>query len=305
MVKVYVVLVNYNNNVSTKMCLESLSYSDYRNFNVIIVDNSLKPLAQKKFYESLKSDLNFLSSYDDDLSKYNVIFSKENEGFGSACNEGVEFIHNIDEGDTYIWFLNNDCTVKNDSLSKLMANASSNTILGSKIIMPNQLVQCFGGGSLSRFTGKNRQIGFNYKISQTKPNLDISYITGASLLVNMRTFKNLRGFDKKFFLYWEEVDLCSRAITADCTMKCIEDSIVFHDVSSTNGVDSDLTLYYFNRNYMIFFGVNKLHRSYYFLIGLLRVIISSLIKKRTFPRFIQFKGLVDGYFGKVGKNEDI
>ena len=53
--------------------------------------------------------------------------------------------------------------------------------------------------------GKNTT--FNY----SKNPLKVAYVSGADLMIKKADFEMLNGFDEKFFMYFEETDLCKRA----------------------------------------------------------------------------------------------
>ncbi len=64
---------------------------------------------------------------------------------------------------------------------------------------------------------------------ETKPFYE-PFLSGGCLLVkNDKTyFKNGKIFDERFFLYYEDTDLCVSAMTNDCTMVCVPDAQVVH-----------------------------------------------------------------------------
>ena len=48
-------------------------------------------------------------------------------------------------------------------------------------------------------------------------------------------FENLNGFDKKFFLYCEDVDICARAALRDKPALVVENVKVTHDAQRAVG----------------------------------------------------------------------
>ena len=41
----------------------------------------------------------------------------------------------------------------------------------------------------------------------------VDWVTGAFMFIRRRTYDDVRGFDERFFMYWEDADLCRRAAT--------------------------------------------------------------------------------------------
>ena len=101
-----IILVNYNSEELTKMCLRSLQHIKSKNFSysIIIVDNaSQKPL---KLPKSLQAD------------HVDVIRSESNLGFSGGNNLGVTYAAEHYDPD-YICLLNNDTTVDPNFLTHL------------------------------------------------------------------------------------------------------------------------------------------------------------------------------------------
>ncbi len=57
---------------------------------------------------------------------------------------------------------------------------------------------------------------------------DLFWATGAALLVRSSDYRNLGGFDERFFAHQEEVDLCWRLRSRGRRIVCVPQSIVFH-----------------------------------------------------------------------------
>ena len=63
------------------------------------------------------------------------------------------------------------------------------------------------GGLLAKLFGINDG---TYPRSHGKEALNPDWLAGMMLLVRSETFRSIGGFDEKFFLYYEDVDLCAR-----------------------------------------------------------------------------------------------
>ncbi|MNF84698.1 Glycosyl transferase family 2 [compost metagenome] len=157
--KCYILLLNYNGWNDTIECLESTIKSDYKNFQIIVVDNnspnnSMEYIVnwtegrQKISYDE-KNQLNILSQpgqakpidyvlYDKtsalaggcaeiETKGYNpliLIQAGENKGFSAGNNIGIQYA--LAKGDAeYIWVLNNDTVIEVHTLSELVEKASS------------------------------------------------------------------------------------------------------------------------------------------------------------------------------------
>ena len=100
---VSVIIVNYNSGDKLSLCVESLLRVNAE-LNIVIVDNA-----------SIDDSLSRLnSSYTSD-SRFHIIQNQENLGFAVACNMGARHA----AGD-YLFYLNPDCKVEKDAISKLI-----------------------------------------------------------------------------------------------------------------------------------------------------------------------------------------
>lgn len=204
-----VILVNWNGYQITLKCINSLGKMDHQGFTIIVVDNA---------------------STDDSVSELSkckhikLLQARQNRGFSAGCNIGIEYAKS--QGYDFIWLLNNDCTVKEDSLSQLLATLEWNHkpgIVGSKIVYPSGNIQCLGGPSVTR----TLQSRFGWIRSTAIKNID--FISGASMLFSIGVYSELGPLDENFFLYSEDVDYCVRARNSGLTLYVAQKSVVIHE----------------------------------------------------------------------------
>lgn len=200
---VSIILVNYNTNGLLMDCIQSINLQTKDvSFEVIIVDNNSKDFCPQD-YTSLYKEIK-------------VIQLDSNIGFGRANNEGLK----IAQGD-YIFFLNSDTILLNDAVSVLCNYLKENTSVGicggnlyTRENKPNmsytqsfphaidyiKLLLQFRSGSLE--DDLFNETGHNKKIE--------GYISGADLMVRKELLDKYGGFDPRFFMYFEDVELCYR-----------------------------------------------------------------------------------------------
>jgi GT2 family glycosyltransferase len=147
--------------------------------------------------------------------------NQKNRGFAGGCNTGAKRA----KGE-YILFLNPDCEVKKGSIEALIAKIKTDKKIG--IIGP-QLVDREGIAYLSttkqptktnapivlsvfnKWFSKNRQSReYWYKDEMLSKERIVESISGAAMMLRLKDFRELGGFDEQFFMYWEDYDLCRR-----------------------------------------------------------------------------------------------
>ena len=203
--KVSVIIINYNGKTLLEKCLESLFKVNYDNFEVILVDNN-----------STDSTIEFVTK---NYPSVIVIKLDSNKGFAEPNNIGSK----IAKGD-HLLFLNNDTVVTPNFISelvKVMEHDKKIAICQSLLLKPDGSVDSSGD-----FIDK---LGVVYN-SKTKTDeiREISSARGASMLIRRSVFEKLCGFDEKFFVSFEDVDLGWRTWILGYHVVLIPTSVVYH-----------------------------------------------------------------------------
>lgn len=182
MVKVSVIIVNYNGKRFLKDCFESLRKQIFKDFEVIFVDNG-----------SSDNSVEFVKK---NYPKVRVIENESNLGFAEGNNVG----YRVAKG-KYVVLLNNDTIVDKNWLKELVDVAEK-----------DKSIAIVGAVSFPFGTDLNKvKIGrYNYTLSITGATVSANgnrtlYIDGASCLIRKSIFKEL--FDKDYFCYGEDIYL--------------------------------------------------------------------------------------------------
>ncbi len=216
-----IIIVNWNSGDQLKVCISSIGGAKQDGFilrDVIIVDNA-----------STDASLNGIDCLGVPVT---VIRNSENRGFAAACNQGAAMA----ESD-YLLLLNPDAYLFEDSLVLPIAfmERTENTKRG---ICGVQLIDDSGEECLSyaRFpdlwsfvvqaTGLNmvHAMTENGKVKNKSDDsgvLVVDQVIGAFFVVRKVVFDQLKGFDERFFVYFEEVDFSLRALNNGWTSVCL------------------------------------------------------------------------------------
>ncbi|MBN1924565.1 MAG: glycosyltransferase [Prolixibacteraceae bacterium] len=187
-----ILMILYNKAELTLACLQSLLDSDYKNFELIIVDNN----STDKTHELLKR-----------ISGAKIIENKENIHFLRANNQAYGYARG-----EYLLFLNNDTTLPSKSLGLAMETIKSVShcgAVGGKIILPEGWLQ--EAGSIVWNDGSCLGYGRHEETDLPQYNFmrETDYCSGAFLLTKAELFKEHGGFDPIFEpAYYEETDYC-------------------------------------------------------------------------------------------------
>ncbi len=263
-------ILNWNNSEDTIRCVESvinLIIPDSLCLYVILIDNcSTDNSTQniKKWYEEKQLSLNtvFIKDYPETNLAFGCInqstnlatgvhhvmlVNSFNSGYAGGNNLGIRFAQYIMS--KYIWILNNDTWVDTLSFTSLIESSylcNDNCIQGSTILEPNSsVIQCAGGCTFNKYFTYGRQIlkGTDIAIlDETDINLindQIDYISGCSLFLPVDILNKVGLLEEKYFLYFEEVDFCIRAIRLGFKLKYVSESIIWHKEGSTINNSND------------------------------------------------------------------
>ncbi len=185
--------MNYNGKETIKKCLDSVFYSDYPNFEVVVVDND----SRDGSFELAKNL----------YSKFHFIKNTNNSGFSAGNNIGIRFA--LEKMTDYVFLLNNDAVLEKDTLLKLIeASEKESAGIFSPIIYTRENRIWFAGGKIKWL--KMKAVHENPSQEKKCP-YETGYVSGCSMLVKKEVFKKTGLFSEDYFLYYEDADFCVRA----------------------------------------------------------------------------------------------
>ncbi len=153
----------------------------------------------------------------------------ENKGFGASINRASREARGI-----YIGCINPDVEYRAGSLKNLdrfFKKYPKIGIVGARLIDKASLAEKWSvGTNPSLFALFRNNIGLfsdRRLLKRTRP-MSVGFVSGAALFIRKSVFDSLSGFDEKFFLYFEDVDLCFRAKKEGFLIATFPSLIFFH-----------------------------------------------------------------------------
>ena len=219
-----ILILNWNGKHLLKPCLDSIKKIDYSNYSVMVIDNG--------------STDNSVNMVKENNSEVNLLVLEKNYGFAGGYNRC--FTQLKDEYSGFILLLNNDTEVDPDILNSFIQakeKYGDNNLYGGKIFYQNnQELIWYAGGNVDLKYLKifHRGIRQNDSAEFSKP-LQTDYITGCCLFTSMEVINQLNGFDERFNLYGEDVELCLRAKKEGINCYYWPDAKLYHHVSASLG----------------------------------------------------------------------
>ena len=237
-----IIIVIYN---STDKIIDLLH--QLNNFEIIIVNNGKNEhvISKIKAHKNVKS----------------IISKEKNIGFGRGVNFAFENINS-----KYFLVLNPDMSIHENDILKLLDIIINDKSCG--IVSP--LISS-DSDSFGAFPEKGKgvernlnQIKCSKMLVENTPsgNCCVDVTKGCVLLINSEFFKKVGMFNEKFFLFWEEIDLCKKFRKAKLSVILVPEIKVIHEegTSSKNNL-SNFIIRTFNKEIspLIYFKSKKLN----------------------------------------------
>ncbi len=207
MIKLSIIIVNYNSSEHLRTCLLSIKENPCEApYEVIVSDNA----SRDGSLEMVKGE----------FPEVKLIENEENLGFSKAINRGIR----LSTGE-YLFILNTDTVLLEDTLNSLIKCMDEHPdvgAIGPKLVNPNGSVQpcarpfptrthlMLGRRSLLMYIPWFRKKSAQLRIISQEP-VETDVVAGGALLLRRKAVDEIGGgFDERFFLYMEDVDLCRR-----------------------------------------------------------------------------------------------
>lgn len=243
--EVSIITVNYNGLKDTEELIISLNNNLFSvSYEIIVVDNA----STVDEASILKTKYPYITA----------IRSNINLGFSGGNNLGIK-----EAKGNYLFLLNNDTIVKDDTIYFLVNRLKNNSKVGVvspkiKFAIPPFRIQFAGYTPLSCITLRNSLIGFgsndnsNFEKAHTTP-----YCHGAAMMIKKEIIDKVGYMPEIYFLYYEELDWCTQIGKAGYELWYEPLCTVFHKESQSTGQQSPLRTFYITRNRLLYAWRNR------------------------------------------------
>ncbi|MBV8914193.1 MAG: glycosyltransferase family 2 protein, partial [Acetobacteraceae bacterium] len=284
----------------TRECLRALDQVPYPNHRLYVVDNGSE---ERGIADVVRS-----------RPGCTLIENPVNLGYAGGNN--VALARAFADGAAYAWLLNNDCSVRPDTLSTLVHTAQSRPQIGlvSPLLFRDPASDALEVGG-TRFDLQNYGIDVTMSLDQAeawqRETPERMSLYGTALLISRDLYEAIGGFDEALFAYYEDTDLSIRSVKAGFANVLDFGARVYHrDRPRTEGEHvAPHVLYYMTRNKILLWAKHGRRDAR------LRVFVWEFSRRmgeiaagrlhRTHPQIAQaiLAGLWDGWRGHGGRYE--
>lgn len=293
-----IIVLTWNNFADTAECLHSLRQLDYPRYDVVLVDNG-----------STDGSIERLQSA---FPEVEIIRNDRNLGYAGGNNVGIK--HALTNGAEYLLILNNDTIVDPNLAAELVSisRACNNFgVLGcANYYYDNRKKIQFSGGMIDWKTGDVIDTT-RHKIDegQFKALREVDTVAGSCLFIPATVTKVVGSFDERYFLTFEESDLCCRVKKAGYRVYTCMNAIIWHKVSVSGKAQKqglNILEYYLVRNRFLFLIKNSPKRFLpvslsYHITRTLVYISKDLARRNTAQVRLLLFGLIHGVLFRLGK----
>jgi GT2 family glycosyltransferase len=204
-----------------------------------------------------------LKTVSDFSEKIRYLFNGANLGYGKAHNIAIR--HAIERKAKYHVVINPDIYFDKGAIKSLSDFMDENNDVGQvmpKIVYPDGETQCLckllptPGNLFGRrflFAKKSNKTNHKYELRDTKYNklMEIPSLSGCFMFLRISILLKTGGFDERYFMYLEDVDLCRRIgkVSKTCFYPLV---YVVHDYNKGSYKNSKLLKYHIESAFKYF-----------------------------------------------------
>ena len=236
MPEITAIVVNYNAGDDLRLALQSVAAEcaslEWQGF---VVDNA-----------STDGSASSVSAFSPRVS---LIRNDVNAGFSRAVNQAAAA-----STAPLLLLMNPDCQLRPGALSALRAVLDAEpgcAIAGPRILDPDGAVQGSARGDPDMLTGMfgrtgelrrllpflpaaRRNVVVDEAIASGEASRVVDWVSGACMLIRRAALQAVGGFDERYFLYWEDADLCRRLRQRGYEIRYVPGAVATHAVGRSS-----------------------------------------------------------------------
>jgi GT2 family glycosyltransferase/glycosyltransferase involved in cell wall biosynthesis len=211
---VSVVIVNFRGAPDTITAVESLRELDWPRdrLEIVVVDNASGDDSVRQLKAGLPDVV--------------LVESRDNLGFAGGCNLGV-----ASSTGEFVAFLNSDAKPDPQWVEQAVAAFDDPGVgaVASRVVDWTGTRVDYIGAALSWFgMGYKPHVGFPVRPDRGDEPADVLFGTGSAMFMRRSVFDELGGFDERYFMFFEDVDLGWRLNLAGHRFRYVPSSLAYH-----------------------------------------------------------------------------
>ena len=231
-----VILVNYNAGDELRRALQSAADELHElAWEAVVIDNASTDGSQAIVPEF--------------APQARLIANTTNVGFATAVNQALAA-----SAAPLVLVMNPDCRLVAGAIAALRAELDLHdycAIVGPRILNPDGSLQGSARGDPDMLTGlfgrtpllarllpwlsiRKRNVVSDAAIRSGRASVVVDWLSGACMLARRDALDKVKGFDERYFLYWEDADLCRRLRDAGYHVRYVPGATAIHRVGHSS-----------------------------------------------------------------------
>jgi GT2 family glycosyltransferase len=268
-----VVIVNRNGGERLEECLASLEKARAgKEWEILVVDNDSEDGSPEEAAGRFPQAM--------------LVRNRENTGFARANNQGWRL-----SSGRFVLFLNPDTVVLPGALDLLLDELGRDAgigAIGPGLICGRNAYQVSFGGEVNFWRELIQKSMLNAwwrrRLHGYKSKRSAAWVSGACLMTSREALDKTGGFDEKFFLYFEDIDLCYRIREQGLRVVFLPQARVFHAGGGATATAPYFCRLEYRKSQLYFYKKHNSRLSQ----GLLRI-------------YLQLSAWLEGVFGSKGE----
>ena len=261
--RVCAILVNYNAGPDLRVALQSIADEMRgRNWEAVVVDN-----ASVDGSEAIAGEF---------APQARLIRNERNVGFARGVNQGL-----ASTGASLVLIMNPDCRLASGTLGVLESELASHqrcAIVAPRVLNPDgssqgnargdpdMLTGLFGRGSLLRrwlpqLAVSKRNV-MDTDVTRDGRSISVDWLSGACMLARRDALDSVGGFDDRYFMYWEDADICRRLRAKGFEVRYVPAVTATHRVGHSSRTARDSSIRAFHESAYLYYSTNVARRSF-------------------------------------------
>lgn len=280
----HVAVVTFGSLADVEPLLASLARQHGR-LAVAVVHNGPFHYTTDGLCEELKRLVGTLPSDGGALERLVLTDAGRNLGYSRGLNLGISNLDDKQHPADYVWLLNADLVLATEALSELVDVARRHPDVwcwgSTHLVEGSQSVRVAGFVEYSLVTGRRRP----HTCPESGPDLvgcEVvtprgRFIPGSAMFMPGQAFRALRGLSESYFLYFEELDLSERILSAGKKIGWARSSSLFHGGQRSMTWVPEASRFIAYHNSVSFFQFLRVHHPWFVPWGfVLRAVIAPL-----------------------------
>ena len=219
-----IIVLNWNGADDAIGCMESL-LQQTTPLDIVLVDNN-----------SQQDSINELEAFVKQKETNHIIFLKNTVNSGYSGGNNFGFTYALKQGYDYIGTLNPDAVADKNWAKNLVADLGKKSDVGiaGGILARSDKKHIDSTGDFYPTWGIPGPRGRDSLLENAPKQPEYVFgITGGGFIAKATMFRDIGLFDEKFFMYYEDVDLCFRAQLAGYRVHYTPSAIAYHKLSAS------------------------------------------------------------------------